>query len=60
MKHEMHHAASLIPPGARLAIYEAYLASLPLYLKIAQPIMGVSSRAKHRIMTRKPSPTPGH
>jgi 4-amino-4-deoxy-L-arabinose transferase-like glycosyltransferase len=43
-------SAPLIPSEARVAIYEAYLASLPFYLKVDQPIMVISSPTKHRIM----------
>jgi 4-amino-4-deoxy-L-arabinose transferase-like glycosyltransferase len=59
-------SASLIPSEARVAIYEGYLASLPFYLKVDQPIIVVSSRAKHRIMAsryvaeKKPAPAEGH
>lgn len=59
-------SAPVIPSGAQVAIYDAYLASLPFYLNATQPIWLISSGAKHKVMgstyvaEKRPEPVPGY
>jgi 4-amino-4-deoxy-L-arabinose transferase-like glycosyltransferase len=59
-------SAHVIPFGTQVAIYDAYLASLPFYLHTNQPIWVISARAKHKIMgsayvaEKRPEPVPGY
>jgi 4-amino-4-deoxy-L-arabinose transferase-like glycosyltransferase len=59
-------SAPLIPSGAQVAIYDAYLASLPFYLNTNQPIWVISSGAKRKVMgsayvaEKRPEPVPGY
>ena len=59
-------AAPFIAPGTGLVIYDAYLSSLPFYLRLEQPLMVVWSGTKSSVLgsafmaEKKPAPANGY